>query len=165
MGAFRNWKRSAIIELRKTMTKVGAGGQVGMEWSSTKKKFEMDETQGLVVMIENASRKGVEALENMIGSENVHHATEIMAAGEKRTGASPMKHAKGQAEEGSDDSTEDMSHISEILRTTISLSTLSGIKQQSAQAKGENHCSQQEERIEGASLIVLLAAFFSLIEV
>lgn len=57
---------------------------------------------GRVTMIENASRKGAGALENMIGPESVHHVTKIMGGGEKRIEASLMKYTNGQAKEGGD---------------------------------------------------------------
>lgn len=60
----------------------------------------MDETKGRVVMIESAFSKEAGALENMIGSENVHHPTIIMGRGEKRIEASITRHTNGQAEEG-----------------------------------------------------------------
>ena len=81
MGGFRTWRRSVITELQRTKTKTKPGDQVGMEWFSTKTKFEMDDMEDLVGMIEDATTKGVGALENEIGSENVHHPTEIMGEG------------------------------------------------------------------------------------
>lgn len=71
--------------------------QVGMEWSSTKTKFEMDDMEDLVGMIEDATTKGVGALENEIGSENVHHPTEIMGEGRGQIEAYLMTHTNGQA--------------------------------------------------------------------
>ena len=62
----------------------------------------MGETRGRVVMIETAFSKEAGVLENMIGSENVRHATKTMGRGEKRIEASITRHTNGQAEEGSD---------------------------------------------------------------
>lgn len=64
-------------------------------------KFERGETEGRVVMVENASRKGVGALEDMIDPENDHRAIMIMGGGEKRTEVSLAKNTNRHAEEGS----------------------------------------------------------------
>lgn len=90
----------------------------------------MDETGGQVVVIENASTKGVGALENVNGSENVHHATRIMGGGEERIEAFLVKHTNGQAEEGTDDLVpKTISTYTEFAYRHITLE-LSGIKQQ-----------------------------------
>lgn len=144
MGGFRIWRRSAITELQKTKTTTEAGGQVGMEWSSTKKKFEMDETKGLVVMIEKGPWKEVEALENEIGSENVRHATEIMGRGEERMEASHVKYTNGRAEGGSDGRALKIFLTYPDYVSTCHSPSVSGMSQQVHKARRKNHFSQQE---------------------
>jgi hypothetical protein len=101
LGAFQIWKRNATIELPRIKKKTETGGQVGMGWSLTKMKFEMDEKEGLALMMESAFTRGVGAPANEIGTESVHHPPGIKGGGEESMEVFRTMHTNKEAEGGS----------------------------------------------------------------
>ena len=102
MGGFPTWRKSVITERQKAKLKTESGDQAVMEWSLTRTKFDMDDLQGLIAMIDNVTRKEAGALEDEIGSGNVHHPREILGGEEEQMNGILMEHMNGQTEGGND---------------------------------------------------------------
>lgn len=166
MGGFRTWRRSAITELQRTKMKTKPGDQVGMEWSSIKTKFEMDDMEDPVGMVEDATTRGVGALENEIGLENVHHPTGIMGEGREQSEVFLMMHTNGQAAGGSDG----VAHIMVLTYpdhvAIIHLSGCQALHSKSTIIQNEEFFSASNNGVlDGSSQVAFLTALFSLLEV